>query len=360
MIYYYGGTFDPITRAHVDIIKNINKHLTADDEFYVGIVNNDEKLYNISYKLREEITKETINSVFNKNNIKYVKQYTRTYAFLKEQFKDKPVTIIVGQDEWESLVDNKWIESKALLNNYNFILVKRKNIKNYEEIDIQTLKKYKNRISNIITIDNSNNISSTAIRDIFYRNPMTIYADVKFGIHKMTFELIKENKLYKHNNLNYKAEEEAFIKQYKIDKQKNGWPEPSVTVDILAYNGNQVLLIRRGNFPYKWHFCLPGGFFDLSDEDLNHTAAREFREETTIDIAPEKFKQIKTYSHIFDPRLRIIDVAFAVRVNAKDMKKAIGSDDAIEAKWFDINDLPPLGFHHRQIIDDWLFPNSNN
>ena len=170
----------------------------------------------------------------------------------------------------------------------------------------------------------------------------------------------KDNKLYKQNNLNYKAEEEAFIKQYKIDKQKNGWPEPSVTVDILAYNGNQVLLIRRGNFPYKWHFCLPGGFFDLSDEDLNHTAAREFREETTIDIAPEKFKQIKTYSHIFDPRLRIIDVAFAVRVNAKDMKKAIGSDDAIEAKWFDINDLPPLGFHHRQIIDDWLFPNSNN
>ena len=35
------------------------------------------------------------------------------------------------------------------------------------------------------------------------------------------------------------------------------------------------------------------------------------------------------------------------------MSKAAGADDAAEARWFNINDLPNLGFHHNQIIEDW-------
>ncbi|MCF0117010.1 MAG: NUDIX hydrolase [Bacilli bacterium] len=150
-------------------------------------------------------------------------------------------------------------------------------------------------------------------------------------------------------------------------KKANGWGDPSVTADILAHNGNKILLIRRGNYPYKNFWALPGGFMNAvdtvdkntgniikKDPDINYTAAREFEEETAIKIPVDRFEQIKTYAHIFDPRCRIVDVAFSVRVNAKDMKKAIGSDDAIEALWFEIDNLPAMAFHHKQIIEDWL------
>ena len=41
---------------------------------------------------------------------------------------------------------------------------------------------------------------------------------------------------------------------------------------------------------------------------------------------------------MFDPRLRIVDTAFHVRVSAAQKKKAIGSDDAAEAAWFKIDE----------------------
>lgn len=127
-----------------------------------------------------------------------------------------------------------------------------------------------------------------------------------------------------------------------------------MTTDVVAYNGDQILLIRRAKWPYKNYWALPGGFFEKTDADLDAGAAREFREETTLDYEPSKFEQLKTYGHNFDPRMKICDVAFSVRIHAKDMDKAVGSDDAAEAKWFKFSELPALAFHHAQIIRDFL------
>ena len=347
MIYYFGFAADPITKAHISIIKSVIKHLSVDDKFYVAITDNDEKNFNTSFEDRQLVVRQTLKSVFDKNCPEVIRQNTRTYPFLKETFagNDDNITVIIGEDEWNDLLDGKWNASNYMLKTYKFIVARRDGCGKLRDIDKYHVK--------TINVENSDRVSATEVRHIFFRNPMTIYTDVKHHILKKTFEIIKENKFYKQNGNSYDDEQAEFIKKYQIDKKKNNWAEPSVTVDIVAYNGNKVLLIRRGNFPYKWFHCLPGGFFDLSDADLCHTAAREFEEETTIKIETEKFQQIKAYSHVFDPRLRIIDVAFAVRVNAKDMKKALGSDDAIDANWFDLDDLPPMGFHHRQIIDDW-------
>lgn len=45
--------------------------------------------------------------------------------------------------------------------------------------------------------------------------------------------------------------------------------------------------------------------------------------------------------------------AVAARVPKAQMSKAAGAADAAEARWFDLNNLPKLGFHHEQIIEDW-------
>jgi len=352
MKYIFGAAFDPITKAHLNIIKAISKHLSDNDEFYVLITNNDEKNYCTTLDERFEVVNATIHSYLNSHYPTVIEQRTRTWAFLRENFagQEDEIILAVGEDEWTALLDGKWHQSTELLEKYKFLVVCRGNTKpgQIREYD----KAYK-----VIAFEDSGCVSSSQVRRTFFFNPDTKYKDVQQYIIKKTFEIIKENGLYKQNGEAYAQDEADFIKRYKVEKEKKGWAEPSVTADILAYNGDNILLIRRKNYPYKNYWCLPGGFFDLTDADINYTAAREFKEETTIDISPDKFDQIKTYAHQFDPRLRIVDVAFSVRVNAHDMQKAVGSDDAAEAQWFNIHNLPRLGFHHEQIVNDWANQN---
>ena len=205
-----------------------------------------------------------------------------------------------------------------------------------------------------LSAEDTDGISSTAVREILFKNPECHYSDVRDYITHVVFRYIKDNELYFQNGNDYNEKEKEFLKEYAVKKEKNHWGEPSVTTDTVAYNGDKILLIRRGNYPYKNFWCLPGGFFEKSDEDLNFGAQRELKEETGIDIDPKYFRQIKTYGHNFDPRMKIVDVAFSVRVNKKDMDKVKGLDDACDARWFQIDELPKLGFHHEQIINDFL------
>ncbi len=62
------------------------------------------------------------------------------------------------------------------------------------------------------------------------------------------------------------------------------YPRPAVTADIVLFDSDRkrVLLIRRGNEPYKDCWAFPGGFFDMTDSDIEHTAVRELQEETGL------------------------------------------------------------------------------
>lgn len=347
MKYVFGLAGDPITLGHIAIVKSVHKHLNENDELYIMVSNNDEKQYHTSLSERFDVINQTMKSLFKSQIPIIVEQDKRTFSFLQEQFngQDSEITIVVGEDEWNALLDGKWNAHDRLLKTYSFVVARRNG-----EGDLRDSDKYNVKVINLYDCDE---ISSTKVREIFYRNPDVKYKEVQAYINKKTFEVIKENGLYNQNGDRYEEEMEEFLKEYAIKKEQNHWGEPSVTTDVVAYNGDQILLIRRKNKPYQNYWCCVGGFFDLTDEDLNHTAAREFEEETTLRYLPEKFNQIKTYSHKFDPRMRVIDTAFEIRVSSHDMKKAFGSDDAAEAKWFNVNDLPPLGFHHQMIINDW-------
>ena len=347
MKYVFGLAGDPITLGHIAIVKSIHKHLDENDELYIMVSNNDEKQYHTSLSERFDVINQTMKSLFKTKTPIIVEQHKRTYSFLQEQFngQDSEITIVVGEDEWNALLDAKWHSYDLLLKTYSFMVARRKGEGELRDADKYNVK--------AISLYDCDEISSTKVREIFYRNPATKYKEVQSYINKKTYEVIKENGLYNQNGDRYEEEMQEFLKEYAIKKEQNHWGEPSVTADVVAYNGDQILLIRRKNKPYQNYWCCVGGFFDLTDEDLNHTAAREFEEETTLRYSPEKFNQIKTYSHKFDPRMRVIDTAFEIRVSSHDMKKAVGSDDAAEAKWFNVNDLPPLGFHHQMIINDW-------
>ena len=59
-------------------------------------------------------------------------------------------------------------------------------------------------------------------------------------------------------------EEEEFLKKYNPDKYK----KPSITTDIVVFTMSEdkklcILLIKRGTYPYKDHWALPGGFINM-------------------------------------------------------------------------------------------------
>lgn len=349
MIYYYGGTFDPITKAHEAIIRRIKKEMRESDKLIIGIVQNDEKNYNVSVNDRLNMVKKSLDAH------EIVIQDKRTYEYLDAHYRGEKITICMGDDEWYSLCSGKWVNWDLLLKCYEFFVFDREVHNREDKDDVIVLPAGINpTVTFLGTGDTTDGISATAVREILFKNPECHYSDVRDYITHVVFRYIKDNELYFQNGNDYNEKEKEFLKEYAVKKEKNHWGEPSVTTDTVAYNGDKILLIRRGNYPYKNYWALPGGFFEKTDEDLNFGAQRELKEETGIDIDPKYFRQIKTYGHNFDPRMKIVDVAFSVRVSKKDMNKVKGLDDACDARWFQIDELPKLAFHHEQIINDFL------
>lgn len=349
MIYYYGGTFDPITKAHEAIIRRIKKEMRESDKLIIGIVQNDEKNYNVSVNDRLNMVKKSLDAH------EIVIQDKRTYEYLDAHYRGEKITICMGDDEWYALCSGKWVNWDLLLKCYEFFVFDREVHDREDKDDEIVLPAGINpTVTFLGTGDTTDGISSTAVREILFKNPECHYSDVRDYITHVVFRYIKDNELYFQNGNDYNEKEKEFLKEYAVKKEKNHWGEPSVTTDTVAYNGDKILLIRRGNYPYKNYWALPGGFFEKTDEDLNFGAQRELKEETGIDIDPKYFRQIKTYGHNFDPRMKIVDVAFSVRVSKKDMNKVKGLDDACDARWFQIDELPKLAFHHEQIINNFL------
>ncbi len=143
----------------------------------------------------------------------------------------------------------------------------------------------------------------------------------------------------------------------KLNKSTNLWESkywhPAVTTDavVLGFDGERLnaLLIKRGGEPYLGSWALPGGFMREADENAEACMYRELNEETNVDGL--YLEELKTFSCVNrDPRERVITIAyFALVVKSKYVIKA--GDDAAEAKWFPINELPDLAFDHKEIIN---------
>jgi len=128
------------------------------------------------------------------------------------------------------------------------------------------------------------------------------------------------------------------------------YPHPAVTTDcvVFGYDGLRlnVLLIERGNEPYKGCWAFPGGFLNI-DEDAPEGARRELLEETGLKVSNiEQLGAFATPDR--DPRERVISIAFFTLTRVQEVQ---GGDDANVAKWFPINQLPDLAFDHQEMFN---------
>ncbi len=144
------------------------------------------------------------------------------------------------------------------------------------------------------------------------------------------------------------------------------WPRASVTADAVLFanygdpaNFNLWGERRQWSHPRfsravsslrpicRTRRAFPGGFLEM-DETVARCAERELEEETGIVLTGMQLVGI--YSDVErDPRGRVITAAYAAMTT---MPEATASDDAAAAKWWPLNDLPPLAFDHETILRD--------
>ena len=130
---------------------------------------------------------------------------------------------------------------------------------------------------------------------------------------------------------------------------------PKPTVDLIIFKGQaddladvEIVLIKRKNPPIGW--ALPGGFVD-EGESVEKAALREAVEETGLKV--KLIDLLYVYSNPSrDTRQHNISIVFTAQTDCLQMP--IGMDDASEACWFKLSNLPePLSFDHAQIITDF-------
>ena len=129
------------------------------------------------------------------------------------------------------------------------------------------------------------------------------------------------------------------------------YPRPAVTADCIVITEEtdaKVLVIQRGDEPYKGCWAFPGGFMNM-DETTEQCALRELEEETGLKV--NEVHQIGAYSKVDrDPRGRTITVAYLAIIDKP--ISVTGLDDAARAEWWPINSLPHLAFDHDEIVSD--------
>ncbi|NUK11018.1 NUDIX hydrolase [Streptomyces lunaelactis] len=141
------------------------------------------------------------------------------------------------------------------------------------------------------------------------------------------------------------------------DYDPGAFPPFAVTVDLAVFTVREgrlhVLLVERGEDPYKGAWALPGGFV-RPKESAGQAARRELAEETSLSeetVAGLHLEQLRTYSDPDrDPRMRVVSVAYTALV--PDLPEPRGGGDAAHARWAPLASARGLAFDHERILAD--------
>lgn len=147
----------------------------------------------------------------------------------------------------------------------------------------------------------------------------------------------------------YKSEAE-FLRHYNI----HDFDIPLVSVDVviltLHEDALKVLLVKRGDYPQKGKWALPGGFIDVRrDRDLGETALRKLREKTSV-TAPYLEQLESVGGARRDPRGWSVTVVYFALIPYSPVAAAGGSSEAVE--WVDAEEAlaRPLAFDHATLL----------
>lgn len=118
------------------------------------------------------------------------------------------------------------------------------------------------------------------------------------------------------------------------------WRNPGIGAAVIIRDEEgRILLVRRGPEASRaglW--SVPAGFV-MYGEEVREAAARELEEETGLHA--EIGDVVHVASNFHDPEKLTVGIWFAGTVQSGTLR---AGDDADDARFFDLDDLPPLAF----------------
>ena len=127
-------------------------------------------------------------------------------------------------------------------------------------------------------------------------------------------------------------------------------PRFYVSVDCIIFGfdkGSLKLLLLKRNFePAKGSWSLMGGFVQ-DGESVDDAAKRVLAELTGLENV--YMEQVGTFGEVDrDPGERVISVAYYALININEYDRNLVQQH--NAHWAEINEIPPLGFDHPQMV----------
>ena len=313
----YGGSFNPCHLAHKKLVEELLNRNIFDRIVIIPTGN----YYNKSNLLKGEYRIQMLELMFKGNDRVIISDYEfknnlictyRSLDYLANMYKGDKLYFILGSDNLKSF--NTWKRYEYILNQYNLLVIDRKNVDAKNEIEKYS--KYNGELE-FMDFDLGTTNSSEIRRMLEDENPK-----VKEYLDSNVYDYIIKKGFYKKNYVDNdysNMTDEEFLKSYNADD----YEKMIITTDITLFSVSDisksnyrknnkkafsVLLIRRTTPPFKGKWCLPGGFLSL-DETLLDCAKRVLFSDANLDDI--YLEQLYTFSDIDrDIRGRVLSCSY--------------------------------------------------
>lgn len=191
---------------------------------------------------------------------------------------------------------------------------------------------------NFINVEHIDGLNATDIRNPFFKTG--VIAAPHHFVPEPVFNFLNEFK--KTENYSSLCNEYSFVEKYKQQFSGLKYPPIFVTADAVVIQSGHVLLVKRKAFPGKGLFALPGGFL-RENERIIDCMIHELKEETKLKVPAAVLKGSIVKNSVFDAperssRGRTITHAWLIELEAGELPKVKGSDDAEKAFWMPLGD----------------------
>lgn len=191
---FYGGCFNPPTKAHIEMAKKAIKECNLDEVVFVPVGDSYKKQemahgidrYNMLKIACEGNNKLQVSDIEVKSSQEY--NAIDIFEIISNKYKNDNRFFLMGVDNLSKMSD--WKESKKLIENYNYIIFERNNINANTIIENNELLEKNKENFEIIKNNDYKGISSTNIRE-----------SIKTGkkpedINEKVYKYIIDNKIY--------------------------------------------------------------------------------------------------------------------------------------------------------------------
>lgn len=354
----YGGSFNPCHLMHKELVFTLLERNYFDriiilptGNYYKkrSLAKGEERIAMLKLMF-ESHPKVIISDYEFKNNL--ICTY-RSLDYFQNLYKGDELYFIMGSDNL--LHFDTWKRYEYILDNYNLLIIKRKNIQ--IEDQLKRFESYQGKIE-LVDLDLTD-LNSSEIRKTIEEGNLSL---VQNTLDERVYEYIQKRHLYTKDYVEnpriYKNDQE-FLENY----DSNAYEKMSITTDITLFSVSDhhqdnyrknaiksfsILLVRRTTPPFLGKWCLPGGFLSL-DEKLLDCAKRVLFVEANIDQV--YLNQIHTFSDIDrDIRGRILSVSYLGLID----KTSVENQLKRNAKFFDVhllveNDILKITFSSEEI-----------